>query len=573
MNLGNSTGNITLNQIIQMQIKTLGNQLFDDEKFISTKGEPEWKNFRQKLQLNKGINLETTLLVEKRLSRTIEKINRIIFGVDETESTEIFDNATDKEKYLLSSVITFQMIFLDFFLELKKNISNCLPCNVPQDKIVQYTFVKHICKIVNLIPTIGNRSDPRSNDEKITVIEAFFQYFFEKNDKGIYEPSIKNATKDITEAFKRANVRLDDLKSVVDTDKGQSLLRPSTTWKTLKTILEGDIYFEKIEKTAVSLYRMSYFCFFLLTNFRKVTAEYIPDISFSRMIESLSVNFPYLKSLRDLAKNEECPWEKKQINSALDYILCEEKYYSKDLSLEYFFMTGGSSDDMRPIVSYKGHCSYIDYIWTRSSVLVSKYFLKEKYDRNTEMYFCEQICCKERMGVSSEFFYKLYSARIAYADWCYKKVSIGDVSTKYLEAYDSSSKYAGHYLKQFIEEALKVFLEEYKETKKTGRIKEIYQYAVAVGLTPKLYDDFKAAEFPSSSINPDEMFIRLWDMGHDVLSISGFTGLTWQTVRHKLIENKKYLKRNDVASLNDLERYISKWDCDEYGIDSDEDWY
>ena len=125
---------------------------------------------------------------------------------------------------------------------------------------------------------------------------------------------------------------------------------------------------------------------------------------------------------------------------------------------------------------------------------------------------------------------------------------------------------------KFVEEAIKVFLEEYKLTKRTGRIKEIYQYATALCLTMQLYKDFKKADFSDPAINPYEWYIKMWDSGYDVVDIAEFTGLSWQTIRNILTENKKFLKRNDEESLNELGRYITKWDCDEYGILTDEDW-
>lgn len=122
------------------------------------------------------------------------------------------------------------------------------------------------------------------------------------------------------------------------------------------------------------------------------------------------------------------------------------------------------------------------------------------------------------------------------------------------------------------EEAIKVFLEEYKLTKRTGRIKEIYQYATALGLTMQLYKNFKESGFSDPAINPDEWYIKMWDSGHDVVDIAQLTGLSWQMVRSILVKNQKFLKRNDEESLNELERYITKWDCDEYGIVTDEEW-
>ena len=88
----------------------------------------------------------------------------------------------------------------------------------------------------------------------------------------------------------------------------------------------------------------------------------------------------------------------------------------------------------------------------------------------------------------------------------------------------------------------------------------------------QLYKEFKEANFTDPAINPYEWFIKLWDSGHNIIDIAQITGLNWQTVRKILSDNEKFLKRNDIASLNELHRYITKWECDEYNIDTDEDW-
>ena len=88
----------------------------------------------------------------------------------------------------------------------------------------------------------------------------------------------------------------------------------------------------------------------------------------------------------------------------------------------------------------------------------------------------------------------------------------------------------------------------------------------------QLYKDFKESGFNDPTINPYEWYIRLWDSGHGIVEIAELTGLTWQMVQRILMDNKKFLKRNDKTSLEELGRYITKWECDEYGIDTDEEW-
>ena len=88
----------------------------------------------------------------------------------------------------------------------------------------------------------------------------------------------------------------------------------------------------------------------------------------------------------------------------------------------------------------------------------------------------------------------------------------------------------------------------------------------------QLYKDFKESGFNDPTINPYEWYIRLWDSGHDIVEIAELTGLSWQMVQRILMDNEKFLKRNDKASLEELGRYITKWECDDYGIDTDEEW-
>ena len=184
----------------------------------------------------------------------------------------------------------------------------------------------------------------------------------------------------------------------------------------------------------------------------------------------------------------------------------------------------------------------------------------------------EKLCSEDKIGKSAPFFFKWYSARIEYALYKNKLSEIGNVSSAYLDAYDSGIYFTGKYLKTFIEEAIRIFLEEYKTTKRVGRIKEVYKHAAALRITLQLYDNFKAAGFNDPVIHPYGWMFELWDSGYDVIDISQMSGLTWQEIRSILMENQKFLKRNDTESLNDLGRYITKWDCDEYGIDTDDDW-
>lgn len=587
-------GNIKLSKIVQMKIDYLGNAFFYDSDFIPSKDNPEWANFKQKIKTEKRINLETTILVQERIKKATWKIETLIYGTeDEKELKNLFESFTDEQCTVLFADKLFTNIVLGFFEQLKQNIANFLPCDIPQDKIAQYTLAKHINKFVNYPNPLlkGGLCTLYSNKERAEAIEKCLCYFFKKNSMGLYEPSLDKTNEQIKIAFKSAGKKLDDLKALVDTDKGRSLKNVSTSWKTVKKLLDEECIFDRIAPNAVIQYKLSYFIYMLLKNFEKTIDSLIPQLVRSKMIEDILNNMEYLKSLRDYHSDEENPAKHKIPETAMEHILYDDRqplraainnggastygYFGTDgLNINYFWYDRKSPDDMKPLLEYGAQEKYIDLIFKqRSSDFTRKQtYGEDTFNRETELYFQEKICCAERIGKSSPFFFKWYGARIEYAEYHRGRSTIEKVSQAYLEAYDAGLYFAGKYTTKFVEEAIKVFLEEYKLTKRTGRIKEIYQYATALCLTMQLYKDFKKADFSDPAINPYEWYIKMWDSGYDVVDIAEFTGLSWQTIRNILTENKKFLKRNDEESLNELGRYITKWDCDEYGILTDEDW-
>ena len=229
---------------------------------------------------------------------------------------------------------------------------------------------------------------------------------------------------------------------------------------------------------------------------------------------------------------------------------------------------------MKPILNYISQKKYIDEIVQRASSYASKYsFDTDSFSKNTELFYLEKLCSEEKIGKSASFFFKWYSARIKYALHKNKLSEIGKVSSAYIDAYDSGIYFTGKYLKTFIQETIRIFLEEYKTKKRVGRIKEVYKHVAALGLTVQLYDSFKDAGFNDPVIHPYEWMFELWDSGYDVMDIGRISGLAWQKIRSILTENQKFLKRNDPESLNDLGRYITKWDSYECDIDMYEEWY
>ena len=573
-------GNIRLSKIVQMKIDSLGNALFDDTDLISYSAtDPEWANFKQKIKSEKSIDLEDTILVTDRIKKILTKIGVLIDGTeDEKELKAMFNSLSEEEKSVGFGYIIFPIIIYGYFEQLKKNIANFLPCDIPQDKIAQYTFSKVLCQFVN-------------TSKRAESIEKILLYSFKKNDKGLFEPSLEKANEQIKKALKNAGKTLDDLKKLVDTDKGTNLKNASITWKTVKKLLvDSDDIFKGVNSFAVRQYKQSYFVYMLLNNFEKTVDILIPQLARSKIIEDLLNNMNYLKSQpENYYAGMKASKLYKKTETSMEHILYDDNQplraaisnsswgyfgFSNEFNIDFFWYDRKSPEDMKPLLLYGSQEKYIDYLFGERSYYFNKEHIygEDTFNKGTELYFQEKICCEERIGKSSQFFYKWYGARIKYAEYIRERCMIDKVSEAYLEAYDTGLYFAGKYTTKFIKEAVKVFLEEYKLTKRTGRIKEVYKYATALGLTMQLYKDFKESGFNDPTINPYEWFIRLWDSGHDVVDIADLTGLSWQMVRKILMDNEKFLKRNDKASLGELGRYITKWECDEYGIDTDEEW-
>lgn len=573
-------GNIRLSKIVQMKIDSLGNALFDDTDLISYSAtDPEWANFKQKIKSEKRIDLEDTILVTDRIKKILTKIGVLIDGTeDEKERKAMFNSLSEEEKSVDFGYIIFPIIIFGYFEQLKKNIANFLPCDIPQDKIAQYTFSKVLCQFVN-------------TSKRAESIEKLLLYSFKKNDKGLFEPSLEKANEQIKKALKNAGKTLDDLKKLVDTDKGTNLKNASITWKTVKKIIiDSNEVFKGVNNFAVRQYKQSYFVYMLLRNFEKAVDILIPQMARSKIIEDLLNNMNYLKSQpENYYAGMKASKLYKKTETSMEHILYDDNQpllaaisnysrgyfgFSNEFNIDFFWYDRKSPEDMKPLLLHGSQEKYIDYLFGERSYFFNKEHIygEDTFNKGTELYFQEKICCEERIGKSSQFFYKWYGARIKYAEYIRERCMIDKVSEAYLEAYDTGLYFAGKYTTTFVEEAVKVFLEEYKLTKRTGRIKEVYKYATALGLTMQLYKDFKESGFNDPTINPYEWYIRRWDSGHGIVEIAELTGLTWQMVQRILMDNKKFLKRNDKASLEELGRYITKWECDEYGIDTDEEW-
>lgn len=594
-------GNIRMSEIIRMKIETIGIDAFNDIEFLYSNDEPEWRNFQQKIIQEKHINLENIITAEIRIKKFLAKIDYLRYGIEypkeitkesaadeeiQARLQEIYDSFNEEEKISANGITIIASLLFGFFNQLKKNISTVLPCDIPQNKIASWTFAKYLSGRLSFVQRVCGRMVPtRSNEEHAQLYEDIFHYYFKKNSKGFYAPSLSEINKAIKMAFKKAGKNLDALKAIVDTDKQNSLTNVSTSWKTLKKLLiNSDEVFAGVDRNTIIQYKSGYVAYYLLIHFRNAIKCYISEKQLSQIIEGFINNMSYFKSLRDYHFGEENPAKKKIPETSTEFIIYEDaanpsdisdKPYSTldDFKIDYFYYDRKTPDDMKPILNFISQKKYIDEIVQRTSSYGSKYsFDSASFSKEDELFYLEKLCSEDKIGKSASFFFKWYSARIEYTLYKNKLSEIGKVSSAYIDAYDSGIYFTGKYLKTFIEEAIRIFLEEYKTTKRVGRIKEVYKHAAALRITLQLYDNFKAAGFNDPVIHPYGWMFELWDSGYDVIDISQMSGLTWQEIRSILMENQKFLKRNDTESLNDLGRYITKWDCDEYGIDTDDDW-
>lgn len=430
-------GNIKLSKIVQMKIDSLGNALFYDTDFIPSKDNPEWANFKQKIKTEKSINLETTVLVQERIKKATRKISALIYGAEvKNEREKLFEGFDDEQHTVSFADILFTNIVFGFFEQLKQNIANFLPCDIPQDKIAQYTLAKHLNKFVNYPNPLmkGGMCSFFSNKARAEAIENCLRYFFKKNSMGLYEPSLEKTNEQLKGAFKKAGKNLDELKALVDTDKGRSLKNVSTSWKTAKKLLlDENGVFDKIERKSVIQYKQSYFVYMLLKNFEKAVDSLIPQLVRSKMIEDIQNKMEYLKSLPDYRFGEENPTKHKIPETAMEHILYDDKqplraaikastsgYFGMSgLNIDYFWYDRKSPDDMKPLLEYGAQEKCIDLLFEqRSRNFTRKHtYGEDTFSKETESYFQEKICCAERIGKSAPFFFKWYGARIEYAEY------------------------------------------------------------------------------------------------------------------------------------------------------------
>ena len=177
-------GNIRVSKLIEMEINTIGNALFYDTNFIkSSINDPEWLNFKQKIKNERNINIENTCLIPERRKKIILEINKLIYGTNDNDKLkEITDEFNAEQKSIIFSGSLFGSIIFGYFRQLKTNISNFLPLDIPQDKLAQYTFAKHVNKFVNYtrIMIKGDALPLYEHKAKATMIEKSILFFFKK---------------------------------------------------------------------------------------------------------------------------------------------------------------------------------------------------------------------------------------------------------------------------------------------------------------------------------------------------------------------------------------------------------
>lgn len=551
-------GNIKISEICRMEINTIGNDCFTDiDTFRSSLDDPEWMNFKEKVKDEKNINMENVLREGKRLNQIREETTALIFESPAGERIkEIISKSNNSQMQTFWGRSAFEHFFSDFFAALKKNISEMLPCDLDQSRILKLTLLRTIKDTVN-------KCKWSKRPELLYFLRKRLEYYFAKNEKGICEPSLDNTNNEIKQAFKNKKKPITDLCAAVDTRKQNSLKNTSTTWKTVRKMLKDeDGILQDLDIPAVCQYKTNLFTFMEIKNFYMELLKYISALELSQMIESLI-------SFQPENSNEERNEPVFPKNST-EYFLMMDSPLDEDA----MFLDRSNPEDMDSVLSQPHQKKYIKSVVDETeNTCIYQY---GEYSRQKTLFFIETLCSGKKIGESSEFFFKWANARVEYGE--YKGGIKGDISAAsdaYLSAYECGLYFAGPYIKKFCQEAIEVFMIEWKSTKKVNRIKDIYKFASSIGITLQLYQVFKESGFDDYSIiHPYQHLLDLWDYGYDIIGIAQLSGLPWQKVKRTLTENIKYLKRKDPASVKEMEStYISKWDCDGLGIDTYEEFH
>ena len=206
-------GNIRISEIIRMKIETIGIAAFNDTAFLHSMGEPEWRNFQQKIIPEKQLNIENIITAEIRIKKFLAKIDYLLYGIEcskeitkqsaadeeiQAHFKEIYDSFNEEQKISANGATVIASLIFGFFNQLKKNITTVLPCDIPQDKIASWTFAKYLSGRLGFVQRVCGRMLPlQLNEENAQRYENIFHDYFKKDSKRFYVPSLSEINKAI----------------------------------------------------------------------------------------------------------------------------------------------------------------------------------------------------------------------------------------------------------------------------------------------------------------------------------------------------------------------------------------
>ena len=368
----------------------------------------------------KPINLWDFSHVLKKCFEGIPKtITTIIYDIFHLHDNYIFHNSNtildkyeysglmEKNPFAHSSVSMFYKYLYDFFMFLRSNITNLLPHNLSNKKILEYSLNLYIAKkIIN--------PDIKRN---FILAKHFVKRYFDKKGS-VYKPSMRCANidfkRDIKDLGLSESSSLSKLASFIDTKHKSDDFKsnPSTSAYVFITIISDDSYFPKeVPDKTIKRYRSDYFNYYLLCNFYKAISPYFEDKTekiISQIVEGI-LNYSFYSP-------KEYKFE--PVKNAFDYMLRQDfkNMDSYDMKFWKEFFWYSEDKDARLLKKLRSYNSNLikDCFWRMREKFPDYYRQEKNYiDVELEEKYAEFIR-DELDDDTGDFYYNYYRAKVEY---------------------------------------------------------------------------------------------------------------------------------------------------------------
>ena len=332
-----------------------------------------------------------------------------------------YSGLMEKNPFAHSSVSMFYKYLYDFFMFLRSNITNLLPHNLSNKKILEYSLNLYIAKkIINpdeydysLQKSIINPDIKRN----FILAKHFVKRYFDKKGS-VYKPSMRCANidfkRDIKDLGLSESSSLSKLASFIDTKHKSDDFKsnPSTSAYVFITIISDDSYFPKeVPDKTIKRYRSDYFNYYLLCNFYKAISPYFEDKTekiISQIVEGI-LNYSFYSPKE---------YKLKPVENAFDYMLRQDfkNMDSYDMKFwEEFFWYSEDKDDrlLKKLRSYNSNLIK-DCFWRMREKFPDYYRQEKNYiDVELEEKYAEFIR-DELDDDTGDFYYNYYRAKVEY---------------------------------------------------------------------------------------------------------------------------------------------------------------